>query len=58
MDRDTLRRAAGPARPANDAELDALLPERTAPATPVERGDLSPVGDGAPDNRVPEGASG
>ncbi|MFE4175906.1 hypothetical protein ACFRR7_28325 [Streptomyces sp. NPDC056909] len=58
VDRGTLRRAAESVRPATDAELDALLPEQTAPASPVERGDLPPVGDGAPDNSVPEGASG
>ncbi|PVE12921.1 hypothetical protein [Streptomyces scopuliridis] len=58
VDRDTLRRAAASARPADDRELDALLPEQTAPTAPVERGDLPPVGDGAPDNSVPEGASG
>ncbi|MFJ2646778.1 hypothetical protein ACIO1C_08660 [Streptomyces sp. NPDC087420] len=57
VDRDTLRRAAAAARPANDAELDALLP-KNLPTAPVERGDLPPVGDGAPNNSVPEGASG
>ncbi|MFJ1601041.1 hypothetical protein [Streptomyces sp. NPDC088261] len=57
VDRDTLRRAAAAARPANDAELDALLP-KNLPTAPVERGDLPPVGDGAPNNAVPEGASG
>jgi hypothetical protein len=57
VDRDTLRRAAAAARPADDAELDALLP-KDIPTAPVERGDLPPVGDGAPNNSVPEGASG
>ncbi|MFF2526170.1 hypothetical protein [Streptomyces liangshanensis] len=57
VDRATLRRAASAARPADDAELDALLP-RNIPTAPVERGDLPPVGDGAPNNAVPEGASG
>ncbi|MFF3752282.1 hypothetical protein ACFYYH_17745 [Streptomyces sp. NPDC002018] len=58
VDRGTPRRAAEAARPATDAELDAPPPEQTAPASPAERGDLPPVGDGAPDNSVPEGASG
>ncbi|MYZ39069.1 MULTISPECIES: hypothetical protein [unclassified Streptomyces] len=58
VDRETLRRAVESAHPATDTELDALLPEQTAPASPVERGDLPPVGDGAPNNSVPEGASG
>lgn len=58
VDRDTLRRAAESGHPADDRELDALLPEQTAPPAPVERGDLPPVGDGAPNNSVPEGASG
>ncbi|MEE1929341.1 hypothetical protein V1J52_14320 [Streptomyces sp. TRM 70351] len=47
---DTLRAAAGAARPADDAELDALLPEVPGGGAPVERGDLPPHGDGAPDN--------
>lgn len=52
MDRDTLRSAAQAAHPADDRELDEVLPEKTAPASPVERGDLPPVGDGAPNNDV------
>ncbi|WP_030758330.1 hypothetical protein [Streptomyces griseus] len=54
--RGLLERAAAAAHRADDAELDAVLPRATAPAGPVERGDLPPVGDGAPDNSV--GASG
>ncbi|MFF6789897.1 hypothetical protein ACFY9C_12530 [Streptomyces filamentosus] len=53
--RDLLRRAAAGAHRADDAELDAVLPRATAPAGPVERGDLPPVGDGAPDNSVGTG---
>lgn len=57
VDRDTLRGAAERAHRASDAELDAVLPERGPGAgEPVERGDLPPVGDGAPRNDV--GASG
>ncbi|MEU5983150.1 hypothetical protein [Streptomyces sp. NPDC047434] len=54
--RDLLRGAAAEAHRADDAELDAVLPRRTSGSGPVERGDLPPVGDGAPDNGV--GASG
>ncbi|MFI9582986.1 hypothetical protein ACIHCQ_14320 [Streptomyces sp. NPDC052236] len=55
VDRDTLRAAAKAARPADDQELDELLPEQQAPASPVERGDLPPEGDGAPNNDVGAG---
>ncbi|MEU3791041.1 hypothetical protein AB0F07_14725 [Streptomyces fructofermentans] len=54
VDRAVLKAAARAAHRPDAAELDALLPplpERTATA-PVERGDLPPVGDGAPDNEV------
>ncbi|MFF9474916.1 hypothetical protein ACF1E9_20140 [Streptomyces roseolus] len=50
--RDLLKRAAAKAHRADDAELDAVLPKSTGPDGPVERGDLPPVGDGAPDNSV------
>ncbi|MEI7034589.1 hypothetical protein [Streptomyces pratensis] len=58
VDRATLRKAALAAHRADDHELDQILPPTAdAPAQqPVERGDLPPVGDGAPDNGV--GASG
>ncbi|MEE1757315.1 hypothetical protein [Streptomyces sp. SP18CS02] len=55
VSRDVLRAAAGSAHRADDRELDEVLPEHTAPAGPVERGDLPPVGDGAPDNGVGAG---
>ncbi|MFE5792322.1 hypothetical protein ACFQ8C_07040 [Streptomyces sp. NPDC056503] len=54
--RGLLKEAAAGAHRADDAELDAVLPESTGPGGAVERGDLPPVGDGAPDNSV--GASG
>ncbi|MEU1089377.1 hypothetical protein ABZ401_21600 [Streptomyces sp. NPDC005892] len=58
VDRATLRTAADAAHLADDAELDTILPPLGgAPGSqPVERGDLPPEGDGAPDNGV--GASG
>ncbi|MFJ8249006.1 hypothetical protein [Streptomyces sp. NPDC094466] len=58
VDRATLRSAARAAHRADDHELDQVLPPvGDAPGQPpVERGDLPPVGDGAPDNDV--GASG
>ncbi|MFH9073013.1 hypothetical protein [Streptomyces alboflavus] len=56
VDRDTLRAAAEEAHRANAAELDAVLPEKTSPATPVERGDIPREGDGAPQD--PPGAGG
>ncbi|MFJ5772852.1 hypothetical protein [Streptomyces sp. NPDC093094] len=53
--RDALREAAlGAHRPGGD-ELDALLPETPAATGPLERGDLPPAGDGAPDNSVGAG---
>lgn len=54
--RELLKQAAAKAHRADDAELDAVLPKSTGPGGSVERGDLPPVGDGAPDNSV--GASG
>lgn len=58
VDRSTLRSAARAAHRADDHELDQVLPPADdAPGQPpVERGDLPPVGDGAPNNDV--GASG
>ncbi|MGW5563529.1 hypothetical protein ACWEWD_08925 [Streptomyces tendae] len=54
--RDVLRAAALAAHRPDAAETDALLPSvEPAPATPVERGDLPPYGDGAPDNHVDVG---
>ncbi|MFF3842091.1 hypothetical protein [Streptomyces sp. NPDC001930] len=52
VDRKALQGAAERAHRADAAELDAVLPERTDGGQPVERGDLPPVGDGAPDNSV------
>ncbi|WP_327357687.1 hypothetical protein [Streptomyces sp. NBC_01304] len=54
VERDALRRAAEQAHPASDAELTDVLPPlpENAPTAPVERGDLPPEGDGAPDNGV------
>ncbi|MFT9669739.1 hypothetical protein ACMZ5F_21130 [Streptomyces rhizosphaericola] len=58
VDRATLRSAARAAHRADDHELDRVLPPAGGGSgqRPVERGDLPPVGDGAPDNEV--GASG
>ncbi|MFI5804220.1 hypothetical protein [Streptomyces sp. NPDC051561] len=57
VDRDTLRAAAGKTHPASAEEMDEVLPEaRSQGGAVVERGDLPPVGDGAPRNDV--GASG
>jgi hypothetical protein len=67
VDRATLRSAARAAHRADDHELDQVLPpaeeapgqrpaEEAPGEQPVERGDLPPVGDGAPNNDV--GASG
>ncbi|MFJ9919539.1 hypothetical protein ACIRSF_09605 [Streptomyces rubiginosohelvolus] len=59
VDRATLRAAARAAHRADDYELDQVLPPPAgegAGREPVERGDLPPVGDGAPNNDV--GASG
>jgi hypothetical protein len=53
VDRATLREAAEAAHAASDAELDAVLPPAQGEAgQPVERGDLPPAGDGAPNNDV------
>lgn len=54
VSREVLRAAAEKAHRANDRELDAVLPKKTAPAAQPERGDLPPNGDGAPDNGVGE----
>ncbi|MEU3253595.1 hypothetical protein [Streptomyces sp. NPDC006997] len=56
--RATLRAAAGAVHRPSGEELDALLPPATGarPTAPVERGDLPPEGDGAPDNEVDVGA--
>lgn len=58
VDRATLRSAARAAHRADDHELDRVLPsaDEGPGQQPVERGDLPPVGDGAPNNDV--GASG
>ncbi|NEB38204.1 hypothetical protein [Streptomyces sp. SID14515] len=58
VDRATLRSSARAAHRADDHELDQVLPPagEAAGRQPVERGDLPPVGDGAPNNDV--GASG
>ncbi|MFE9249728.1 hypothetical protein [Streptomyces sp. NPDC007088] len=56
VSRAKLRDAVRAAHRADPAELDRTLPGATAFPSPVERGDLPPVGDGAPLNEV--GASG
>ncbi|MGW0843681.1 hypothetical protein ACWD26_26750 [Streptomyces sp. NPDC002787] len=64
VDREVLRAAALAAHRADDGELAFLLPptgphDKPPPSrdgTPIQRGDLPPVGDGAPNNEV--GASG
>lgn len=56
VSRARLRDAVRAAHRADPAELDRTLPAPTAFPSPVERGDLPPVGDGAPLNEV--GASG
>ncbi|MFF0537732.1 hypothetical protein ACWDF1_28460 [Streptomyces coelicoflavus] len=54
--RDVLRAAALAAHRPDAAETDRLPPSaEPASPTPVERGDLPPFGDGAPDNHVDEG---
>ncbi|MFD8201073.1 hypothetical protein [Streptomyces sp. NPDC059701] len=54
--RDALREAAVSVHRPDAAEAAATLPSpRPAAGTPVERGDLPPVGDGAPDNSVDMG---
>ncbi|WP_328942638.1 hypothetical protein OG259_14470 [Streptomyces sp. NBC_00250] len=55
MDRKALKGAAERAHHADAAELDAVLPKQAGTGQPVERGDLPPVGDGAPDNSVGAG---
>lgn len=53
LPRDVLREAAHQAHRPTADELDTLLPPAPAAPSdngPVERGDLPPVGDGAPDN--------
>ncbi|AWT46137.1 MULTISPECIES: hypothetical protein [Streptomyces] len=50
--RDVLRTAAAHVHRPSADELDALLPSAPAADAPVERGDLPPAGDGAPDNNV------
>ncbi|MFI7291981.1 hypothetical protein ACIBRY_35890 [Streptomyces anulatus] len=58
VDRPALRSAARAAHRADDHELDQVLPpaDEAPGRRPVERGDLPPEGDGAPNNDV--GASG
>ncbi|MEX2980925.1 hypothetical protein [Streptomyces sp. C36] len=57
VDRATLRKAAEAAHAASDTELDAVLPpQQSSGGQPAGRGDLPPVGDGAPNNKV--GATG
>ncbi|MFG2129983.1 hypothetical protein ACGFNV_19555 [Streptomyces sp. NPDC048751] len=55
--RDVLSEAARNVHRPSAAELDTLLPDTGGqqPTGPVERGDLPPVGDGAPDNNVDVG---
>ncbi|WP_399891188.1 hypothetical protein ACGH7X_30965 [Streptomyces sp. BBFR51] len=54
--RDVLRAAALAAHRPDAAEAARLLPSaEPAPTAPVERGDLPPFGDGAPDNHVDVG---
>lgn len=53
VSRDVLHAAALAAHRPDAAEAEGLLPSADpAPPTPVERGDLPPFGDGAPDNHV------
>ncbi|MEV6397503.1 hypothetical protein AB0M39_22490 [Streptomyces sp. NPDC051907] len=52
VERSTLRTAFKAAHAADERELDAVLPPPRDRGQPVERGDLPPVGDGAPDNSV------
>lgn len=58
VDRATLEKAARAAHPADDEELDEILPEagEGGDGAPTGRGDLPPNGDGAPVD--PQGASG
>ncbi|GAB2859054.1 hypothetical protein GCM10027074_27630 [Streptomyces deserti] len=55
VQRDVLRQAARAVRRPSGAELDSLLPPASAATGPVERGDLPPAGDGAPDNDADAG---
>ncbi|MET9644455.1 hypothetical protein ACFZB6_23240 [Streptomyces syringium] len=59
VSRDVLRGAAEAAHPANDQELDAVLPplRERGGVQPDERGDIFP-GREVPDNRPPAGAGG
>ncbi|MFF5436266.1 membrane lipoprotein [Streptomyces achromogenes] len=50
---DVLRRAADAIRRPTPGELVPLLPAPRTGTAPVQRGDLPPNGDGAPDNSVP-----
>ncbi|MFC5656735.1 membrane lipoprotein [Streptomyces nogalater] len=50
---DVLRRAADAVHRPTPAELAPLLPPPRTATAPVQRGDLPPYGDGAPDNSVP-----
>ncbi|MGW1599700.1 membrane lipoprotein [Streptomyces eurythermus] len=50
---DVLRRAADAIHRPTPAELVPLLPTPRTATAPVQRGDLPPNGDGAPDNSVP-----
>ncbi|WP_328874574.1 hypothetical protein OHT76_33445 [Streptomyces sp. NBC_00287] len=50
--RDVLKEAALAVHRPSDAELDALLPAAPAGGGSVERGDLPPEGDGAPNNEA------
>jgi hypothetical protein len=59
VSRAVLREAARAVHRPSGEEADGLLPSApaggTAPTAPVERGDLPPAGDGAPDNDVDAG---
>ncbi|MFE2873366.1 hypothetical protein [Embleya sp. NPDC059259] len=57
VDRATLRAAMSAAQPATapGAGTTTPRPEPTTASTPIERGDLPPVGDGAPMNHPPVG---
>ncbi|WP_181795247.1 membrane lipoprotein [Streptomyces sp. WELS2] len=50
---DVLRRAADAIRRPTPGELVPLLPSPRTATAPVQRGDLPPNGEGAPDNSVP-----
>lgn len=55
VDAATLRAAAEAVRVPGEGELDDLFAGVRVPGPPVERGDLPPEGDGAPDNSVGAG---